>query len=415
MSNIHASDYKPRMFPIKGLASPSEIDRVQSIDPSVSLNREKVEEVGRDGVVGYLKKSPTVSYALTQLENGSIEFYQQLVNTTVKGNIGEDEITLNDFKTPYFDICAYLTDDDDSFIGTLCYPNLRTSGFSLTISEPQAIIEKSFDLVGESAVIWQGDNKYIIYVEHVAGSGADDEIDLSAKVPAEDPTEADKYMTRVVKVSSLGVTTELTSADYTYTSGTKILEIGSIATDDTIKVWYTSATAPDVQFVNNDSDPAGILGDSASIYLYVPGSGKPSSTDYIYRLQSVTMDVSFDREDLREIGNKDVVSRGITNSTVSVTLGRILSTFTVEEVLAGKAEGFGKIDIADLSDNISLIVKIFGDNTKDPSVFKYGFKASGLSPMELSNGAGVNAYVEAENTLEGETLIISADTSKLGI
>jgi len=415
MSNIHASDYKPRMFPITGLASPSEIDRAQSIDPSISLNREKVEEIGRDGVVGYLKKSPTVTYALTQLENGSIEFYQQLVNTTVKGNIGEDEITLNDFKTPYFDICAYLTDDDDTFKGTVCYPNLRTSGFSLTISEPQAIIERSFDLVGESAVIWQGDNKYVIYVEHVAGSGADDEIDLSTRVPAEDPTEAGKYMTRVVKVSSLGVTTVLEEADYTYTSGTTTLEIGTIATGDTIKVWYTSATAPDVQFVDNDVDPAGILGDSASIYLYVPGTGKPSSTDYVYRLQSVTMDVSFDREDLREIGNKDVVSRGITNSTVSVTLGRIISTFTVEEVLAGVAEGFGKIDVANLSDAITLIAKVFGDNTKDSSVFKYGFKASGLSPMDISNGAGVNAYVEAENTLEGENLIISADTSKLGI
>ena len=415
MSKIHSSDFKPRIFPINGLTSPSEIDRAQSIDPGVSLNREEVNEIGRFDSVGYFKKSPTVSYSLTQLENGSIEFYKQLVNTDVKGDIAEDAISLSDFKTPYFDICAYLTDDDGVFKGTLSYPNLRTSGFSINISEPQAIIERSFDLVGESAVIWQGDNKYVIYKEHVAGSGDDNEIDLTAKVPVEDPLKTGVYMTRVVKVTTLGVTTVLTADDYTYTSGTKILEVTTVDTGDTIKVWYTSSTAPDVQFVDNDVDPAGILGDCASIYLFVPGSGKPSSTDYIYRLQSVSMDVSFDREDQREVGNKDVVSRGITNSTVSITLGRMLDTFTVEEILAGQAEGFGKIDVENLSDDISLIVKVFGDNTKDSGVFKYGFKATGLSPMDLSNGTSVNAYVDAENTLEGNNLIISADSSVIGI
>ena len=410
---IHSSDYKPRIFPVLGDVDPAEIDRAQAIDPTVSLNREKIEEIGRDGVVGYLRKSPTIGYRLTQLEYGNIEFWQKLINNEGKGDTSEDPISINDFKTSYFDICAYLTDDDGTFKGTIWYPNLRTAGFSVAIGDPQANIERSFDFVGESAIIWQGDNKYLIFNKHIAGSGGDNEIDLSAKAPAEDPDNSGVYMLRVVRVRS-GVSTELVeTTDYSYSDGTKKLTIVSISTGDIIKTWYTSATAPDTLFTNNDADPEALVGDSASIYLYIPGGGSPQASDYIYRLQSVTIDVRFDREDQREIGNKDVVQRGISNTTVTVTLGRILESFTVEEVLRGEATGYGKIDVEKLTDQAVLIVKFFDDNTK--STFKYGIKATGLSATELRGGAGVNEYVRKDNTLEGEELIITADSTELGI
>lgn len=410
---IHASFYKPRIFPVLGDVAPAEIDRAQSIDPTVSMNREKVEEIGREGVVGYIKGSPDIGYRLTQYEYGNIEFWQKLICSAVKGNNGEDEITLNDFKTNYFDICAYLTDDNGTFRGTVLYPALRTSGFSLTIGDPQAIVERGFDFVGESAIIWQGDNKYWIYKEHDCGSASDNEIDLSAKSPAEDPDNTGTYIYRVVRIRS-GVSTVLTTSDYSYDDGTEVLTINSVQTSDVIKAYYTSAIAPDVQFSENDTDPAGIRADSVSIYLYIPGSGKPSSSDYLYRLQSVTLETSFDREDHREIGNKDVVKRGINDKTVTVTLGRILEQFTVEEVLRGATSGYGKIDVEQFSDEIALIVKIYSDNTKN--TFKYGMKATGLTPTEIRGAtASVNSYVEQEATLEGESLIISADSSKLGV
>lgn len=410
---IHASKYKPRIFPITGDVSDAEIDRAQAIDPTSSLNREKVEEIGREGLVGYLKKSPTIGYRLTQFEYGSIEFWQKLVNSTTLGANGETEITISDFKTTYFDIVAYLTDDDGTFAGTMHYPSLRTAGFSITIGDPQATVERSFDFVGESSIIWQGDNKYFIYNRHEAGSASDNVIDLSVKAPIEDPDEAGKFMQRVVRVSG-GVTTILVeTTDYTYSDGSKELTIVSIQTGDVIKSYYTSSTAPDVQFTPNDADVSALLGDSVSIYLYIPGSGKPSSSDYIYRLQNVTLDVTFDREDIREVGNKDVVARGIKNSTVTVTLGRFLEQFTIEEVLRGVAPGYGKIDVEKLTDQAVLIVKVFEDNTK--STFKYGFKASGLSATELRGGATVNEYTQGENTMEGENLIISADVSVIGI
>jgi hypothetical protein len=422
---IHSSSFKPRVFPILGIGSDAEIDRAQAIDPTITMNRDKVEEIGRDGVVGYIKRSPSVAYALTQNEYGNIEFWQKIVNTATKGAVGETEIDLNDFKTPYFDICAYLTDDDDTFRGTVWYPALRTAGFSINIAEPQGVIERAFDFVGEKAVIFQGDNKYFIYKSFTWASG-DTSIDLGAtgvQEPAVHPdrdstayTDAQKYILRVVKVSGSTSTILVADTNYEYSDSTKLLTFPTgqePSTGDVIKVYYSSADAPDTQFALNDSDPAGITGESASIYLYIPGTGKPGSSDYIYRLQSVNLEVAFDREDIREIGNKEVVARGVRTSTVTVTLGRILEQFTVEEVLRGEVADYGVIDVEKLSDNISLIVKIYEDN--DKTSFKYGFKATGLTPTELRGSAGIDEYVTQDTTLEGEELIITADDSVIGI
>jgi hypothetical protein len=414
---INASEYKPRIVPILGDVDSAEIDRAQAIDPTVALNREKVEEIGREDVVGYLKKSPTIGYRLTQLEYGSIEFWEKLTNSEARGGVGEDPITLEDFKTPYFDINAYLTDDDGTYRGTYMYPGLRVAGFGLTIGDPQARIERSFDLVGESAIIWQNLNQYVIYGKHTCGSGGDNVIDLSVSgtpAPAVDPDNAGVFMFRVVRVRGAVSTVLVNVTDYQYENVGKTLTITTVNSGDVIKYCYTSADAPvDATFTPNDADPSALLGDCASIYLYIPATGKPSASDYVYRLQSINFDVKFDREDLREIGNKDVVQRGIKNSTVTANLGRIVEQFTIEEILRGEVAGYGKIDVEKLTDEVALIVKVFTDNTK--TTFAYGFKMEGMSPTDLKGGATVSEYIKADTTLTGENMIITKDVTELGI
>jgi len=413
---INYSDWKPRIFPVLGDVESSEIDRVQGIDPTTALNRERVDEVGNANVVGYTKKSPTIGYRLTQLEYGNIEFWQKIICSSVKGADGQSAITLDDFKTPYFDICGYLSDDSGAYRGTKMYPALRTSGFSIAIGEPQARIERSFDLVGESAITWQGANQYVIYGKHEVESADDSTIDLSGSgipVPAVDPDNAGVYMFRVVHVTVAGVSTVLAKGiGYTETA-TSITILATVATGDVIKYCYTSANAPDVIFTPNTEDPSALLGDCVSIYLYIPATGKPSVSDYVYRLQSINFDVKFTREDLRELGNKEVVQRGIKENVVTANLGRILETFSIEEVLRGEVAGYGKLDVERLSDEVALIVKVYTDNTK--SVFSYGFKMTGMSPTDLKDAVAVKEYTKTDNVLVGEELIISSDESVIGI
>ena len=404
--------YRPRIFPISGTAVPAEMDRVQSIDPTATLNREEAKEVGSSNS-GYVKNTSEVSYSLEQNEHGSIELFQKLVGSDVLGNLGATVIDLDDFATAYFDTCAYLTDDSGTFLGTLQYPGLRVNGFSYNIGGPKDIITRSFDLIGEKYNIWENNNKYYIYASHTASGIGDTDIDLSAQAPAVDPDNAGVYMFRVVRVRS-GVTTELTrTTDYIYTNATTTLAIASIATDDLIKVFYTSATAPDTQFTANTSDPYGLRGNSASIYLYIPGSGKPTATDYIYRLQSVGVDVSFDRADNFEVGNDEVVQRGINDNTVSVELGRFVEALTVEEVLRGVSSTYGRLDIDEFSNDITLIVKQYDSASK--SSFAWGFKCTGLTPTDVSHPISVDEYANGSVTLEGSNMDITKDETELGI
>ena len=417
MALIHASDYDPIIFPWENDTEPGQIDRAQSIEPSTSLNREEVNEIGRNqenGLVGFVKGSPTVSYAMTQFEYGSMDFWKRITNSPASTT----KMDLTDFRTAAFDIGAYLTDVDGTVLGTLVYPGLRTAGFSISIGDPEAIIERSFDFTGEEAVIYQGANLYYVYESHTAGSGADNVIDLSTRAPAANPdidagaTDEEKYIERVLRVRGT-TTTELTfTTDYTYSDGTKELTIASIQTGDIIKVFYSSASAPSLLWTENNADPVALRADSVDIFLFIPATGSPSSSDQVFRLQSVTLDVTFDRQDLKEIGNPNTVLRSINDQTVSVTLGRLLDQFTVEEVLRGEATGYGKIDVEKLTDNASLIIKFYEDNTK--TTFKYGLRADGLSPTDVNNAIAVQEHTDMENVVEGKSLTITDDEGELG-
>lgn len=401
---IHSSDAQPVIYPILGNVDQSEMDRVQRIDKTVALNRDRIEEVGNREVVGHLKGIPAVAYRLTQYEYGSLDFYRKLAN---KGDAVTD-INLDDFKASYFDIASFLTNDNDEFRGTLWIPELRVAGFSFTIGDPDAIIERSFDLVGEDWIVWQGNNKYFIYKKETVesgelGSGDTFEVTLDDPQPVQDPKKLD-YIKRIIRVRS-GTSTELViTTDYTF-SAPQTLTILSAQVGDIYKIYYTASSyiGGEQPWTANTTDLPAIKADSVSIFI--------ETSNYVYKLQDITIDVRNDREDNKEIGNSKVVQRGIRSKTVGVTLGRILDKFTIEEVLAGEVPDYGKLDVREFEDNLNVIVKVWSDNTK--TTFKLGMKATGLAPTEVRAGDAVDAYVTAGDSLEGEALLITSSEGSL--
>jgi hypothetical protein len=398
---IHTSYFRPRYYPVKGDVAPAQIDRLQDLSASIALNREKIREIGRDGTVSWRNRTPTVRVTARQLEYGEIEFWQKLANV-----VGSDtDITLNDFKTAKGDIVGYKTDDNGTFLGSVWYPKLRTAGFGLTIGDPQAQIERSFSFVGEDEIILQGNNKYFNYQRFPSS------FTVSAPAPVLDPDNSGQYMLKVVRVNtSAGTTDELTfstvtttASSTTYNTTSSTVKCATVA-GDVIKVYYSAATWNAVtqgatQFTNNDTDAGALLADAASIYLYT------TADNYVYRLQSIGIDVSFDRTDYYEIGNKEVVQTGVREKTVRVTLGRILEAYTIEEVLRGKAAGYGIVNPRNFGNTNTLRVKLYGNSQKNS--FNIGYKMTGLAPTGFDNGVPLNDYVTRGATLEGEDLTIS--------
>ncbi len=397
---IHSSAYDPRVYPYRGnTVAAAQIDRVQEITASITLNRTKIEEVGREGLVDWRRAIPGISLTVRQLEYGTIEFWQKLANTEAS----DTKIDWTDYKISQADIAAYETDDSGTFKSTTWYASLRMASFSLSIGDPEALIERNFTLVGEDEVTLQGTNKYLIYLQDESPSGSSHTIIIGMGVfanypaPIADPDESGSsvFILKVVKVTSANVTTTLAlTTDYTYNSGTTTITIPGSANGDTFKVWYSAGTyiTGSNPFTNNDTDAAGLTAEMCSIYL--------STTNYLFRLQNVSIDVTFDRNDIREIGSDQIVARGVRDINTRIVVGRLLEQWTIEEILRGVATDYPKIDIRKFIDEINLIIKIYSDETK--GTFLLGYAFTDLAPTGLDNGAPVNDYITRGTTLEGE-------------
>ena len=408
---IHAKATKPRIFPWNNDRDPEQIDRVQELGGDITLNQTKLYEIGRDGKLGVHKETPALPYTLRQYEYGSMAFWRDLANIEDPVSGGLDEsIDLDDLKTTYFDIATFLTDDDDSFKGTIWFPKMRVNGFSISIGDPDAIVERSFDLVGEDYKIIT--ENYLAFEKATVVAPGDGTVVLDP-VPLE--WASGDYIFRVLRVRS-GAVSELTedalagANTWVYDNPTKTVTVKTCLADDIIKVYYPSATAYTTLWTDNDSSVGGDLdalyADQCTIYLKV-GVG---ADEQIYRLQSVGIDASFERADYKEIGNKEVVQSGVKSKTVTVTLGRILEDFTLEEVLRGTS-AYKYIDAREFASDITLTVKIYTDNTKE--TLKMGYKITGLSPSALSTSATIEDYDTADNSMESDNFMVTTDKDEL--
>ena len=413
---IHSSYYRPIVSPYSGDEVKTEIDRVQDMSAGITLNKTKLEEVGTVGIISWRKTSPNVDLSLTQLEYGSLEFYNQLANQA----IATTSVLLSDFKTTAVDVAAYKTDDDATFLGTVLYPKFRVNSIGLNIGDPDSIVERTIGLVGEDELLYQNDNKYLINAIKTCDSGETGDVSIifgasgtdyaNYPAPVENPDASGTYMIRVTKDVS-GTVTEMesgsASGEYEYTTGTSTLKFHGCSVADIYRVWYSATTyiSGSDPFTSNTTDAFSVPAEQCSIYL--------QTSDYVYRLQSIGVDISLDRYDIKEIGNTDIVARGVKDITTSITLGRILEEYTIEEVLRGVASTYGLIDVREFLDDVVLTVYCYSTSTKAVGDFLIGYRFIGLAPTSLDAGIPLNDYVTRGVTLEGEEAMISTDKTVL--
>jgi len=397
---IHAKYVKPRIFPWNNDRDPEQIDRSQDIGGDLTLNREKVYEIGRDGILGYRKQTPSFSYSMRQFEYGSMKFWYDLANMETPGSGEDHDVTLTDMSETKCDIAAFLTDDDGTFRGSIWFPKLRVNGFSINIADPDAIIERNFDLVGEDYKMMDG--KYFAFQKATA-AGATLNIVLN---PVAVEYASGAYILRVLRVRSAVVSELVLATDYTYTSGTATVAVSGCSAGDVVKVFYISSTAYTTTWTNNDSDPDLLLAEYAEIYMKV-GTGTR-----IYKLQSVGIDVALERADYKEIGNSEVVQTGVKNKTVTISLNRFSENFSLEDILASDTT-YPYIDPRNFAENIQLQVKIYGE--KEHTNFKIGYLMNNISPTTLGTTQAVEDYHARTNALECDNIKISDTESEIAL
>jgi len=409
---FHSSEFVPRINPCYNDSPSGQIDRAQDLRASVTLNRMKVKELGNEDIVCWKQGIPTNSVTLRQLEYGEMDIWQQLANTTLV----DDAVEESDYKVALSDISVYLTDDLGIFRGTLWYPELRVSTFSLNIGSPDDLIERNFTLVNEDEIIFQNDNKYVVYLSFTATGDTSQSFtigagDYAAYPDAEmDPDNSGQYFLRCYRYRSSDSTNEkmVEGTDYTFNSGTGAVDIedDSVSTDDVFIFVYTATDyiSGEVPFTANTSDLCGIKADECTILL--------ESGDTVSRLQSISFDCNFDRLDIKEIGTTDVVAYGSRDITTTVNLGQIVDTWLLDEAMRDVVgESYGKLDVREYGDDMVVKIKVYTDNTK--TTFKMGYRLNNLSPTSIDDGTAIDDYATRNTTLEGDSVLITSNEATL--
>jgi hypothetical protein len=405
---IHAEFTKPRVFPWNSARAPEQINRLTEISDSVNRNMEEEFEIGRVGKMGFHKKTPSVSYPLTQNECGDMSFFRALANVANPETGDDSFIDLDDLKKSKVEISTYLTDADGIFRGTSYFPKMRVSNFSLDIGDPDAKIARKFTVVGEDYKILDGE--YLAFVTGTVVTPGDYSLLLSPDAVA---YKSGKYVFDVLRVRS-GIVSELledTTSTYDdnswrYDVATKSVIVQDCLADDIIKVFYMSATPYTTIWTDDDSFPKSIYADQVDILLKV-GAGAYTKT---YKLQSVSIDATLNREDKKEIGNKEVVQTNVKSKKVSVKLGQLPDGFTLEEILRGSS-AYPYIDARDLAEDVSLVIKIY--ETNDKETFLMGYQINNLTATTMDGKAAIEEFNTTDNTLESDNLVISDEETDL--
>lgn len=406
---IHSKFFRPRVFPWNSARVPEQIDRAQDIGGDLTLNRVPVYEVGRDGILGYRNQTPAFKYSMTQFEYGSMAFWYALAEKEDPTS-GEDVyIDLDDLTTSKSDIAAFVTDDNNTFRGTVLFPKLRVNGFSINIAAPDAIVERTFDLVGEDYKMFE--NKYFAYAEDTCDTA--DTIKTITLVEPAIEYATDKWIFRVLRVRAGEVTELVEDASSTYDDNSWRYATGDVIVQtclpgDIIKIYYVSDNAYTTIWTNNNptgaDDPTMLLAEYCEIRM------KVGTDTRIYRLQSVGIDVAFDRTDYKEIGNAEVVQTGVNKKTVTISLNRFAETMTLEQILAGDGTDI-YIDPRTFSEIIQMQVLIYGE--KEHTNFKMGVLINSITPSTLGVKQAVQAYGERNVALVSDNMRISSDLSEL--
>jgi len=402
----HAKACKPRIYPYNGDVAPDDMDRVQSFSGGGNQPFEMLYEWGREDKMAVDFDILEATATATQLEYGTMDTYLTLANLSAVPSGGLD---LDDFSNSKVDIITVGKDDyEGNLEQTLWLPKLTVDSITLNIADAEARLERSFEFSGDAIRRLRYDNKYFIYKKDTTPSGYSTsayDITLNDPAPKEDPNYSGVYIFRVLRVRS-GTTTEIDlTTDYTYDSGTNVLQVLSATTGDVYKIYYSSdswGSAGDPTSLN-DADDYFLDADSVTVTLQ-SGSGSEVELDLLTSLNIVA---TLNRIEESVIGNDEKVLKEVESKTVTVTLGGRVKDSSIEEILMGQAgNDWGITDAQLYKDDIKLRVKVYEDETK--TTFKIGYKITGLFMTTTTQDEGnANEFLTKGVTLQSDNLLIS--------
>lgn len=405
----HARAVSPWFIPNKGGVA-RDLHGITNITGGASVDSEDIFVVGKSDKCATDKAIPSATVSVTQLERGEILSYLTLANLDSEPVGGLD---LLDFSEALVDVALYEREEFDGTVEqTVWFPKMAISSLSIDIADPEARIERSFELIGDNEHHLQYDNKILLHMEQTAPSGTSGSypIDLtSTGVAALDPNNSGAYMLRVDRTRDGSTETLTLGTDYTYNPSGEVLTITAAEGDDVYNVYFSSdAFGPDGDPTSVDTaSPCFLKADSVTV-LVSDGNEEIE----LELLTSVSISATIERIDEGVIGNDEKVLKEISSTPVTVALsGRVRHVEVLEAFMGHLDDEWGITDVKRFLDNVRITVKIYSDSTK--STFLLGYQTSGLSFTDDSQDFTANEFGTLDVNASSTNLLITTTEADL--
>jgi hypothetical protein len=407
----HARSVSPYFYPNKG-GSASDLHGITSIAGGASVATEDVFVVGKKEKCGTIKETPESTVPITQLERGEINSYLTLANLDAEPGVG---LTLEDFSNGLTDVIFY---ERDSFEGTIertvWFPKTAIESLGIDIADPEARIERTFDLAGDNKRTLREDNLLLIVRSNTAPSGTSGNYVITGTTidpaPASDPNNSGQFILRVDRTRDSNTVTLDITTDYTYDDGANELTIIDGQDGDVYRIYYSAITfgSPgDPTTTDPCPDPSFITADSVTVLI------SDGTTELeIDCLTSLSLSASLNRIEESCIGEDERVLREIEDTPVDVSLtGRVRTSELALAFMQKLGTTHGITDAKLYEDTVRITVKVYSDATK--SNFLIGYQVDNLTFNDDTEEFTANEFGTIDLTASSSEMLITTNESNL--
>ena len=433
------------------------VKRVQTAGASGNFDNEDVQELANKGLVASIKTDESFDITLDLFDRGSIDMLKHICGKDISTpNIG----TVNeiDLSTAIIDT-MFQTETDDGDLDRVDYfPNMSLSSLAMNFSvdgnasenysfgnskrkiflgsnKTMRITRGSYstadtvllpfaasgEMTETSEAVGAGDDvetifalaaspikvdAYTIYVDSVeATEGSDYNLDLttglisfSSPVASGSAITAD-YTTEGAEVKYLSINgAEIPSAEYTQSEDTLTLLASTIDSNSRIVLLYLpKSNAQKFESLETDLSETAVLR-RGQIDLFFFREGDPESKQL--RVQSVDININFDRNELYELGREESYASSVNSRTVEISLNLNQSDIEIIAKAAGKeaeyeAGTLTELDFSTLVKDLVLVVRVYNSaSTKDASTLLREIKIEKIGITNPSENISVGSVAE---------------------
>jgi hypothetical protein len=394
-----------------------QLRRVTSFSADTSFNSENLLELSNAGVAETIDDLETVSTSVDCHEFGSTDNLAKATNQFSTSDNNNHILTDSIIENAQVDQIVQLTSgtNTNGLLASIWYGSQWLTGISLNYSVDGTATE-NYSFEGEYKRAFLNSYRDMRVATAAYSSST---VALITGLNLETG-----YVPRVLTVNGLVKADVSASGTITFTDSSSDTQVSAtsdgstavtFASGDRIRVIYAK-TAADA-FSSYATSPAGLGAlrrGMLTIYLYNPTSG---NKEEVLRLQSVGVDISFDREATSELGNKKSYTRSVKRPiTVEVSAEALLSDFELFAKLANKETEFdngslNEINWDSFSNATKLVIAAYNsDVTKNASTLLKEITISNLSISNDSHGVTAGDKNTVSITMTADNFLISGSS-----